>query len=60
MEKSLVEKRKQLCSNAFFCKVIGYCPSWVNRAENGRVSVSERFIRDYEEALKKVEEIVKK
>ena len=60
MDKELVARRKKLCSGTFFAKVIGYAHSWVCIAENGRRNVSDRFIRDYEEGLKKVEEMLKK
>ena len=59
MERELVEERKKLCNCAFFSKVIGYTHSWVNNAENGKVSVSDKFIENYKEGLKKVREIIK-
>lgn len=60
MEKELVEERKKLCNCSFFSRVIGYTHGWVNMAENGKVGVSDRFIEDYKEGLKKVREIIKK
>ena len=60
MKEELVKERKSLCNCAFFCRVMGYNHGWVNRAENGKVKVSDRFWQDYEEALKKVREILKK
>ena len=60
IDKELVEERKSLCSGSFFCKIIGYNRGWLCQTEAGKRSVSERFIREYTEGLKKVRELLKK
>lgn len=57
--KELVKERKKLCNGLFFSKVMGYTLSWVNQAEHGLVSVSDKFIEEYALALEKVKKIIK-